>query len=222
MGFPCVIKAVSLSASQGVLRAGDAAPAVTAAPRIRPRPVRRTPAGRRAAAGRGVPARPGAEHRRPARRRRPDRHWPSSTSPPRRTAPRSRKPCSSPPPGCPAPVLAAAVGTAGQRRPRARPAHRPGPRRTARRDRGGQPGPPCSNWRHAPSAACAHARCGSPAARAWKSSILASALGAARSPRPARHRPGRPGCSCSLCRAPGCSARSRAAPTLQPYPGSPA
>ena len=34
-GFPCVVKAVSLSASQGVLRAGDAAQAVTAAARIR-------------------------------------------------------------------------------------------------------------------------------------------------------------------------------------------
>lgn len=34
-GFPCVVKAVSLSASQGVLRADDAAAAVTAATRIR-------------------------------------------------------------------------------------------------------------------------------------------------------------------------------------------
>ena len=34
-GFPCVVKAVSLSASQGVLRAVDAAEAVTAARRIR-------------------------------------------------------------------------------------------------------------------------------------------------------------------------------------------
>ncbi len=34
-GFPCVVKAVSLSASQGILRAGDAADAVTAARRIR-------------------------------------------------------------------------------------------------------------------------------------------------------------------------------------------
>jgi biotin carboxylase len=35
VGFPCVVKAVSLSASQGVLRASDAAAAVTAASRIR-------------------------------------------------------------------------------------------------------------------------------------------------------------------------------------------
>jgi len=35
VGFPCVVKAVSLSASQGVLRAGDPAAAVTAARRIR-------------------------------------------------------------------------------------------------------------------------------------------------------------------------------------------
>jgi biotin carboxylase len=35
VGFPCVVKAVSLSASQGVLRAGNAAAAVTAARRIR-------------------------------------------------------------------------------------------------------------------------------------------------------------------------------------------
>jgi biotin carboxylase len=34
-GFPCVVKAISLSASQGVLRADDAAAAVTAARRIR-------------------------------------------------------------------------------------------------------------------------------------------------------------------------------------------
>jgi biotin carboxylase len=34
-GFPCVVKAVSLSASQGILRAGDTAAAVTAARRIR-------------------------------------------------------------------------------------------------------------------------------------------------------------------------------------------
>jgi biotin carboxylase len=34
-GFPCVVKAVSLSASQGILRAGDPAAAVTAARRIR-------------------------------------------------------------------------------------------------------------------------------------------------------------------------------------------
>jgi biotin carboxylase len=34
-GFPCVVKAVSLSASQGVLRAGDPVEAVTAARRIR-------------------------------------------------------------------------------------------------------------------------------------------------------------------------------------------
>jgi len=34
-GFPCVVKAVSLSASQGILRADDAASAVTAARRIR-------------------------------------------------------------------------------------------------------------------------------------------------------------------------------------------
>ena len=34
-GFPCVVKAVSLSASQGVLRAGNAAQAVQAATRIR-------------------------------------------------------------------------------------------------------------------------------------------------------------------------------------------
>lgn len=35
VGFPCVVKAVSLSASQGILRVGDAAEAVTAARRIR-------------------------------------------------------------------------------------------------------------------------------------------------------------------------------------------
>jgi biotin carboxylase len=35
VGFPCVVKAISLSASQGVLRADDAAVAVTAAGRIR-------------------------------------------------------------------------------------------------------------------------------------------------------------------------------------------
>ena len=35
VGFPCVVKAISLSASQGVLRADDAADAVTAAGRIR-------------------------------------------------------------------------------------------------------------------------------------------------------------------------------------------
>jgi len=35
VGFPCVVKAVSLSASQGVLRADDATAAVTAASRIR-------------------------------------------------------------------------------------------------------------------------------------------------------------------------------------------
>jgi biotin carboxylase len=35
VGFPCVLKAVSLSASQGILRADDAASAVTAARRIR-------------------------------------------------------------------------------------------------------------------------------------------------------------------------------------------
>ena len=35
VGFPCVVKAVSLSASQGILRAGNAADAVTAARRIR-------------------------------------------------------------------------------------------------------------------------------------------------------------------------------------------
>jgi biotin carboxylase len=35
VGFPCVVKAVSLSASQGVLRAGDATEAVQAATRIR-------------------------------------------------------------------------------------------------------------------------------------------------------------------------------------------
>jgi hypothetical protein len=35
VGFPCMVKAVSLSASQGVLRAGDPAAAVTAARRIR-------------------------------------------------------------------------------------------------------------------------------------------------------------------------------------------
>jgi biotin carboxylase len=35
VGFPCVVKAVSLSASQGILRADDAAAAVTAAQRIR-------------------------------------------------------------------------------------------------------------------------------------------------------------------------------------------
>ena len=35
MGFPCVVKAVSLSASQGILRADDPAAAVTAARRIR-------------------------------------------------------------------------------------------------------------------------------------------------------------------------------------------
>ena len=35
VGFPCVVKAVSLSASQGILRADDPAAAVTAARRIR-------------------------------------------------------------------------------------------------------------------------------------------------------------------------------------------
>ena len=35
VGFPCVIKAVSLSASQGILRADSTAAAVTAAQRIR-------------------------------------------------------------------------------------------------------------------------------------------------------------------------------------------
>ncbi len=35
VGFPCVVKAVSLSASQGILRAGDPAAAVAAAARIR-------------------------------------------------------------------------------------------------------------------------------------------------------------------------------------------
>jgi formate-dependent phosphoribosylglycinamide formyltransferase (GAR transformylase) len=35
VGFPCLVKAVSLSASQGVLRADDPAAAVTAASRIR-------------------------------------------------------------------------------------------------------------------------------------------------------------------------------------------
>ena len=35
VGFPCVVKAVSLSGSQGILRAGDPAAAVTAARRIR-------------------------------------------------------------------------------------------------------------------------------------------------------------------------------------------
>jgi len=35
VGFPCMVKAVSLSASQGVLRAGDATAALTAASRIR-------------------------------------------------------------------------------------------------------------------------------------------------------------------------------------------
>jgi biotin carboxylase len=35
VGFPCVVKAISLSASQGILRAGDPAAAVTAARRIR-------------------------------------------------------------------------------------------------------------------------------------------------------------------------------------------
>ena len=35
VGFPCVVKAVSLSASQGILRADDTAAAMTAARRIR-------------------------------------------------------------------------------------------------------------------------------------------------------------------------------------------
>ena len=102
VGFPCVVKAVSLSASQGILRAGNAADAVTAARRIRHILAAAGAPRNRAAPRRGVPARPGAEHRRPADRRQPDRPPPSSTSPPRRTGPRSRKPCSSPPPGCPA------------------------------------------------------------------------------------------------------------------------
>jgi biotin carboxylase len=71
-GLPCVIKAVSLSASQGVLRADDATQAVQAALRIRRGLSDRRPERDRAAAGRGVHARPRAEHRRTAQRRHPD------------------------------------------------------------------------------------------------------------------------------------------------------
>jgi hypothetical protein len=81
----------------------------------------------------------------------------AQAGPPCLTAPPSRKPCSSPPPSCPG-------------RPW-RPPSRPPDRRHARSGSpAGQctrscasttaatPGPPCSNWRHGPSAACAHAR----------------------------------------------------------------
>ena len=53
VGFPCVVKAVSLSASQGILRADDRAAAVTAA-----RQIRRAASARPSPAGGGDPAGP--------------------------------------------------------------------------------------------------------------------------------------------------------------------
>ena len=50
----------------------------------------------------------------------------------------------------------------------------------------------CSSWPRAPSAACAPARCGSPAAPAWRRSILANALACRPAATPPLPPPGRP------------------------------
>ena len=168
VGFPCVVKAVSLSASQGILRADDPAAAVAAAGRIRQRPGRR-------------PAPPASE---------PllvEEYLPGPElsidgllaggdltvtaifdKPATPDGPTFEETLLLTPSRLPGPVLAAAISTAGR-------AARAlgltcGPVHAELRidERGGQPGPPCSNSRHAPSAACAPARCGSPAAPPWK------------------------------------------------------
>ena len=95
----------------------------------------------------------------------------------------------------PGPVLASAIATAGQAA-RALGLTR-GPVHAELRidDRSTQPRPACSNWRHGPSAACAHAGCASPAARPSKSSSW-PAPSASRSPPPAMPLTRSPGYTC--------------------------
>ena len=227
-GFPCVVKAVSLSASQGVLRAGDAAQAVTAAARIR-----------RVLAAAGRPSAepllveeyisgpelsidgllangdltPAAIFDKPAMTDGPTFEETLLVTPSR----------------LPGHVLAAAVATAGHAARalglRTGPVHAelrvtatgPAMLELAARSIGGL---------------CARAL-RFPGGRSLEELILANALGEPvpvpappppppPSPAPARGPPVPQGCSCSRCRGPACSARSRAAPTPKRCQGSPA
>ena len=220
VGFPCVVKAVSLSASQGILRADDQAGAVTAARRIR----------RVLAAARRPASEPLLiEEYLPGPELSIDGLLTGSgltvtaifDKPGTPDGPTFEETMLITPSRLPGPVLAAAVRTAGRA---ARtlgltrgPVHaelRAGAA-AARRSR------PCSSWRRAPSAACAHERCGSPAARAWRN--WCSPTPSATPPRrPATTQPGPPACSCFPYRGQACSRQSRAAPTPPPCPESPA
>ena len=217
-GFPCVVKAVSLSASQGVLRAGDAARRSKRPRRIRPRPVRRTAARSEPLLAEEYLPGPGAEHRRPTRRWRPDVTGSLRQARHARTGPRSRKPCSSPPPGCP--------GRHRRRRPhrrssrpRARASQRPRARRTAHVT-------PAAGTAMLELAARSIGGLCSRALRfpGGKSLEELDDRQRRRQRRPG-HQPGTggpAGYSCSRCRARAYCARSRAAPTPKRYPGSPA
>ena len=205
VGFPCVVKAVSLSASQGILRADDPEAAVTAAHRIRQvLAAARRPAGEPLLVEGYLPGpelsidgllaggnlTPVAIFDKP---RTPD-------------GPTFEETLLVTPSRLPAPVLAAAIGTAGQAARALGLSCGPVHAELRIDDRDGQAGPPCSNWRRAASVACAHARCGFPAARPWRSSCW-PARWAGTSPRPARSRADPPACSCFPCRARACSAR---------------
>jgi hypothetical protein len=215
-----VVKAVSLSASQGVLRADNAAAAVTAARRIR---------------------------RVLASARRPDtepllveEYLPGPEisidalvtgdgltvtavfdKPATPDGPTFEETLLVTPSRLPGPVLAAAIATAGQAA-RALGLTR-GPVHAELRidDRGSQPTPAMLELAARPSAACAHARCASPAARPSKSSSW-PAPSASRSPPPPVPLTRPPGYTCFPSRARACCAPSKAGTAPPPYPGSPA
>ena len=219
VGFPCVVKAVSLSASQGVLRADDMAAAVTASRRIRQILA--------AARHSGEPLLveeylPGPELSVDGLLADGDLTVTAVFDKPRTPdGPTFEETLLVTPSRLPGPVLAAAIRTAGAAARTLGLTGGPVHAELRIDDRGSQPGPPCSNWRRAASAACAHVRCGSPAARAWKSWCWPTPS-ASTSPRLADSRPGPRACSCSPYLARACSARSRAAPVLPRCPGSPA
>ncbi len=185
VGFPCVVKAISLSASQGVLRADDPAAAVRAARRIRPI---------LAAAGRPAGEPLLIEEYLPGPELSIDGLLADGgltvtaifDKPGAPDGPTFEETLLITPPRLAGPVLAAAVRTAGRAARALGLTHGPVHAELRVSGRGDRP---CSNWRRAVSAACAGARCVSPAVPAWKSWCWPMPWAG---PAPAGYQPGRP------------------------------
>ena len=219
VGFPCVVKAVSLSASQGILRADDTAAAMTAARRIRLILA--------AARHPGEPLLveeylPGPELSIDGLLTGGNLTVTAIFDKPRTPdGPTFEETMLVTPSRLPGPVLAAAVRTAGAAARALGLTDGPIHAELRIDDRGGQPRPAMLELAARSIGGLCSRALRFPGGKSLEELVLANALGRP-APPAAMTRPGPRACSCFPYRGRAYSTRSMAAPARQPCPGSPA